>query len=451
MTIDIDSLETELADLTAHVEVATHRQLTILRTLEPTGFWCDRGAASFAHWLGWRLALAPGAAREKLRVARALGSLPSVDAAFATAKLSYSKVRALTRVATKENEALLLDMALQTTAAHLEQICRGLRSVDAENAAARDVEARWVRQRQGEHGMVRIDAQLHPDEAAIVWQAIERARATATTPHADALVQVARSFDLDAQKARPSAEVVVHVREELLAEGIGAMAAVLDDGRRVPAETLRRVACDCVTHAVAVDGAGLPIDVGRKRRTVTPALRRALVARDACCRFPGCAHRAWLDAHHIEHWLHGGETAMRNLVLLCPFHHRLVHEGGYSVTQTEGHFSFTSADGRPVLALPARPSLPRDPVAVLRLAHVSAGTSVSEESLTPEWWAKYPTSTRAWTPCSPRGEQPLRARRGSGTLPPHAASARARAHRPDRERAEREAPSRAARGAGLHR
>ncbi len=395
MTMDIDSLEHELADLTAHLEVATHRQLTILRALAPTGFWLNRNAASFAQWLSWRIGLAPGAAREKLRVARALGDLPSVDAAFATAKLSYSKVRALTRVATKENESVLLDMALRTTAAHLEQICRGLRRADTDSELARDADTRWVRQRHGDHGMVRIDAQLHPDEAAIVWQAIERARTSAGTPHADALVQVARSFDVDATKTRPSAEVVVHVREELLAEGTGAMAAVLEDGRRVPAETLRRVACDCATQAVAFDGAGVPIDVGRKRRLVSPALRRALEARDGGCRFPGCSHRAWLDAHHVEHWLHGGLTAMRNLVLLCPFHHRLLHEGGYSMvqrqsTEHDGRWSFVTPRGEPVPALPERPRLPREPIAALRQADVSAGTSVDGETLVPSWWGDTP-------------------------------------------------------------
>src|SRR5690349_13895843 len=214
--------------------------------------------------------------------------------------------------------------------------------------------------------MVRIDAQLHPDEAAVVWSAIERARALASTPHADALVQVARSFEPDTRGARPSA--VVHVREELVADGAGAMTAVLEDGRRVPAETLRRVACDCVTHAVAHDSDGVPIDVGRKRRSVSPSLRRALQSRDGCCRFPCCAHRAWLDAHHVEHWIHGGETSMKNLVLLCPFHHRLLHEGGYSIAEREGQRAFVDPEGRVVSAVASTPRLSADPVAALRSA-----------------------------------------------------------------------------------
>ena len=305
-------------------------------------------------------------------MARALGSLPAIDAAFAAARLSYSKVRALTRVACAANEAVLLDMALHATADHLEQICRGIRAADHDQSVARDVETRWVRERAGDHGMVRIEAQLHPDEAAIVWAAIERARAADAVPHADALVQVARSFD-DAGTPTRTPEVVVHVREELIGEA--AMTATLDDGHRVPAETLRRVACDCVTQAVALDGEGLPIDVGRKRRTVTPALRRALLARDHGCRFPGCAHRAWLDAHHVEHWLHGGETELANLVMLCPFHHRLVHEGGFSIERGDGAFRFLDPRGAVV----------RGWQELLPPSCVPAETPVDHESLIPRW------------------------------------------------------------------
>jgi hypothetical protein len=238
--------------------------------------------------------------------------------------------------------------------------------------------------------MERIDAQLHPDEAEIVWQAIERARATAGTPHADAFVQVARCFNPATEAAPPTTELVVHVREELLSDGVGAMAAVLDDGRRVPAETLRRVACDCVTQAIALDASGLPIDVGRRRRCVSAPLRRALVARDGCCRFPGCANRAWLDAHHVEHWLHGGKTSMKNLVLLCPFHHRLLHEGGYSMIDTHGGWRFVDPRGDEVSARAKVAMLPENAVQALRRRHASAGTRVDEDTMIPAWWGERP-------------------------------------------------------------
>ncbi|MGE0785528.1 MAG: DUF222 domain-containing protein [Sandaracinaceae bacterium] len=108
-------------------------------------------------------------------------------------------------------------------------------------------------------------------------------------------------------------------------------AAMLDDGSRLSAETFRRVACDCSLIGVKVDGDGDPLDVGRKTRSIPPALWRAIVLRDKGCAFPGCTHDRYLDGHHIEHWANGGETKKGNLVCLCSMHHQLVHEGGFRV------------------------------------------------------------------------------------------------------------------------
>lgn len=96
---------------------------------------------------------------------------------------------------------------------------------------------------------------------------------------------------------------------------------------------------------------GRPLTVGRKTRTVPPALRRALRSRDRCCRFPGCTQSRFVDAHHIHHWAHGGETKLANLVLLCRHHHRLLHEGGFAVERTPaGGLRFRRPDGRAIQA-----------------------------------------------------------------------------------------------------
>ncbi|MGE0785689.1 MAG: DUF222 domain-containing protein [Sandaracinaceae bacterium] len=123
-------------------------------------------------------------------------------------------------------------------------------------------------------------------------------------------------------------------KESAFAETFCAMrwAATLDDGSRLSAETFRRVACDCSLIGVKVDGAGDPLDVGRKTRSIPPALWRAIVLRDKGCAFPGCTHDRYLDGHHIEHWADGGETKKGNLVCLCSMHHQLVHEGGFRVS-----------------------------------------------------------------------------------------------------------------------
>ena len=124
----LEELGQEIASLSAHLDAATHRLLECIRQFDESGGWCEQGAVSCAHWLAWRVGLDPATAREKVRVARALGKLPLIDQAFRSASLSYAKVRALTRVATPATEGRLLEMALVATAAQLERICRGYRA-----------------------------------------------------------------------------------------------------------------------------------------------------------------------------------------------------------------------------------------------------------------------------------------------------------------------------------
>jgi len=147
-------------------------------------------------------------------------------------------------------------------------------------------------------------------------------------------------------------QVMVHLDQETFGPD-GAMAGTLEDGSRVPAETLRRVACDCGLVAVRHDGQAL--DIGRRTRSIPPAIRRALMLRDHGCAFPGCTHTRFLHAHHIEHWLHGGETSVANCLSLCSHHHHLVHEGGWKVTTAaDGAFRFCSPTGKTLAAMPPR-------------------------------------------------------------------------------------------------
>ncbi|HSN72278.1 MAG TPA: HNH endonuclease signature motif containing protein, partial [Steroidobacteraceae bacterium] len=157
---------------------------------------------------------------------------------------------------------------------------------------------------------------------------------------ADALAGIAESY-LNGEPGKPGEnatadryQVVLHVTAETLdsvqtASRDGAAACHLDDGPQVTAATARRIACDASIVRLHEDEGGEPLSIGRKSRTVPAAIRRALRARDDGCRFPGCTHRSFLDAHHIEHWADGGETGLDNLVQLCRHHHRLVHEGGF--------------------------------------------------------------------------------------------------------------------------
>jgi hypothetical protein len=379
------ALGERIASLAAEVDSATHALLTCIRAFDESQGWYRQGALSCAHWLSWRIGLLPGAAREKVRVARALGGLSLVDAALRRGALSYSKVRAITRVATAATEERLLAMATEATGAQLERICRGFALAERSVAGRPADLERWVTTRPTCSGMVRLEAQLAPDEAVLVMKAIDAVRARgaavgipAGTPEglppeglppeglppevlADDRPSPARAADERSARWASRADGLVTLAREVLAAADAAVAAVppaagrlgtggdsvtllvhvaaapaggvaalvLEDGTAVSAETLRRLACDAGIVPVLEGAHGETLDVGRRRRTIPPAIRRALARRDGGCRFPGCTNRRFVDAHHVRHWLHGGATRLDNLVLLCPAHHRRVHEEGF--------------------------------------------------------------------------------------------------------------------------
>jgi hypothetical protein len=138
-------------------------------------------------------------------------------------------------------------------------------------------------------------------------------------------------------------QLMIHVDEAALTEGLGRS--------ELPVETVRRLGCDGSVVPIIDDARGEPLSIGRKQRTVSTAIKRALWARDGGCSFPGCTHTLFVDAHHVLHWSQGGETSLRNTVLLCSEHHRLVHEGGYTIRRDEhDRWCFCRPDG---CAIPA--------------------------------------------------------------------------------------------------
>ena len=169
-----------------------------------------------------------------------------------------------------------------------------------------------------------------------------------TVRRADALAWMAeRVFESgDAPALSPDRhEIVVHVEAEVLANGGGGRCEI-EHRTSVAAETARRLCCDAGIVPV-VDGPNSePLSVGRRTRSIPPSVRRALASRDRGCRFPGCPAIHRLHGHHVKHWAEGGETSLDNLVLLCPTHHRLVHEGGFGVQRLDdGAFRFTNSYG----------------------------------------------------------------------------------------------------------
>ena len=461
-TQEAERLGEAIAELAARLHAATYELLVLLRQFDERAGW-NCGFLSCAHWLHWRTGIDLGAAREKVRVAKALPSLPLVSAALQRGAISYAKVRALTRVATPENEGVLLDFAVAGTAAHVERLVRAWRRVDrAEDA--RQTEARHLRRELStwvdDDGMVVIRGRLTPDVGAVVQRALDAAadrlyREAAGAPsgavmteeltsgqrRADALgllAEAALAADLDRGTAGDRYQVVLHVeasrstsdgpprpergqsRESArgpargtptphspittsravadpreVDDGVGPRACegtldvvndleprcvegtlatsddveprlvegtleVADGAIHISAEMSRRLTCEASVVVMRHDGDGNVLDVGRKTRTIPTGIRRALLARDTQCRFPGCTARR-CDAHHVVHWFDGGGTSLENLVLLCRRHHRAVHEGGFAIAaQPDRSISFIRPDGRPLEVAPVLPAWDRE-------------------------------------------------------------------------------------------
>jgi hypothetical protein len=366
-------LEAQITELAGQLNAATHRWLTLIAEFDRRKGWSDGSLHSCAHWLNFKVGLNLGAAREKVRVAHALAALPEIGAAMARGELSYSKVRALTRVATPATEKSLLMIGLHGTAHHVETTVRYFRrALDAAELSREQQQqvGRGVQYFYDDDGSLVLKARLPALAGAVLLKALDAALPPATehstgvgARRADALARVAESFLERASAAGSSADrfqVVVHVDAETLKEGTAGRCHI-EDGPALPIETLRRLTCDASLVRIVETEQGEPLDVGRKTRSIPAAIRRALNARDPGCCFPGCTHTRWLDAHHIEHWADGGETKLRNLVNLCRSHHRLVHEGGIGIEPREGGgWRFVRPDGREFESLRRQPAATHD-------------------------------------------------------------------------------------------
>jgi hypothetical protein len=547
---ELGQLGERIAEQAAHLDAAMHRLLADLRAFDERGGWHVQGALSCAHWLSWRVGWDLVTARERVRVARKLAGFPTIDDALRRGEISYSKVRALVRVATPANEDLLLEHARLIPASQLEKLSRKYALVQRHDEAphpAGDEQRRYVRRRDTEDGMVKLEAVLHPEEAELVWAMLhhaatqlargpaapasdsagaggaalqQEAAGDSATPASDsagaggAALQQEAAGDLAAFASDSAGAGGVAPQQEAAGDsltpasdsaGVGGAARLQEaagnsaasseaalprnavdsplpqgfarderDGRdgseeskgrveiaasaasqevtepssehggsvlrqraaaarrawnradalvaiaqgylrgdrperspieitlTIPASSLqaqagevgetgevgevgemgemgeagevgevgemgesfispataRRLGCDAGVIEVIEDEHGVPLLVGRKRRTVSGALKRALYRRDQACTFPGCTHRAFLEGHHIKHWADGGETSLQNTALLCSAHHRYVHEYGYEIELgADGRPQLRNPHGLRVTAAPARPAV----------------------------------------------------------------------------------------------
>ena len=396
-----EALADEIATLCGHLDAAEYRLLELIRALDERGPWGLWNVKSCAHWLNWRCGIALGAAREKVRVAHALATLPKTGDAFRAGRLSYSKVRAITRVATAADEDRWVGMALAASAAQIEKIVRHYRVCERLQAADRALAAyaaRSVTCYYADDGCLVLNGRLAPEQGALLLRALERvgdwladaSEADAGQRRADALAALAERFlaappsESDAPSSGDRFQLAIHVSAETLRTD-GAVDVddppAIKDGPVLAPETVRRLACDAAIVPLIESASGEPLALGRKARVVSPALRRALKRRDKGCRFPGCTYARWVDAHHVDHWADGGETRLDNLVLLCRYHHRLHHEGGYRIERVEGEFRFVDRFGREIPSTGERRF--RGNVFALIDADVADGVEVDSATTTP--------------------------------------------------------------------
>jgi Domain of unknown function (DUF222) len=354
-------LESELLGLAGHIAAAECRFLHVLAEFDQRGGWAGDGIRSCAHWLSWRAGMSRRTAAERLRVARALRNLPRIGEAFGAGRISYSKVRALTRVTGSDTatltqiaaaiaageselrhtvvadpqtaEQVLLQLALSGTAGHVETVVRAVRrrhTPPADTAARRSLSWHWdpdgsliVRGRltpeQGAALIAAIDAAVpprtpttHPAPAGDLEDLEERAREQEPGPavdrvaarRADALLTlIDAGGDHDGSGPvvqRGTAQLIVHLDATT-------GTARLDGGPELPASTAERLACDARVQVLLNDREGNRMYLGRRRRLATPAQITALTARDGQgCQFPGCTHTRHLHAHHLVGWWAGG-------------------------------------------------------------------------------------------------------------------------------------------------
>jgi hypothetical protein len=501
-------LERDVRDNAARIAALTCQWLAQVTEFVIRGLWADQGARTPGQWLSWACSMAPGTAREHIRVGLALRELPLIRERFAAGTLSYSKVRAITRVATPESQELLLHLADSAPAADLERIITGTRRQlglpdpvtgtdhDPDGQEGQEpADPRSFHRIEVDADLVEFRIRMPAADAAAFEQRIDRlvdladrqsrgddpADPADDQPHADVLPLHAPDQEDSRQEghqdtaghaspgtqgpvrpARPARHVrrvaalcgavadtvarggpdrsgeddhlvVLQVTTTELAAAVGMTNKAADNadgqvdhrdnptgdhnvpagtrqprrvtiatGRRrtmtIPAQVLARLTCTADLRLAASHHDGHPADIGRRSRRVPADLRRALLLRDRTCRFPGCDQRRHLHAHHVIHWAAGGPTNLDNLLMLCPYHHRFVHDHDWTLQPVDpaaGHYRFLppgSTQAHPhtgtLRGVPAETPPAHDLPPMLDEPHPTA--------LQPPWWDGHPYNL-SWT------------------------------------------------------
>jgi hypothetical protein len=406
--LPLERLEAEITELAGHLAAGECRWLELVAEYDRRAGHESWGCRTIAHWLSWQCGLDMRSAREKVRVAHALTELPRVRQEFGAGRLSYSKVRAITRVATPANEEQLVMYAQHTTATQTERIVRtyrGYRSGDEETQAANRLhEEQYLQLEYDLDGAGVTNGRMPPEVAAAFAQALELARKRMSADqrgeggpagplrsrraiNVDALAMIVETFLAGEPAARNGGDrwmVGVNVDAEVLADDDPDGACEIDGEVALAPETVRRLCCDSSVAAILQGANGEPVAATKRTRTIPRWVRRAVHARDKGCRFPGCDEKVFIDAHHVRHWSRGGPTIPTNVLELCWFHHRLVHEGGWTVRFLEDDEVIAITPGGNVISSKVEP--PAKVGSTLAAHNRASGVAVDEQAITPSWW-----------------------------------------------------------------
>jgi hypothetical protein len=398
--VPTERLEAEITEYAAHFAAAECRWLLLVAEYDRRRAYESWGCISCAYWLSWHCGLDLRSARDRVRVARSLEHLPHVREAFAAGRISYSKARAITRIASPATEKDLVMMAEHAPTGHVERIVRGFRrAIDLEE------ERRGVRDRNAatsvvwfwdDDGSGVVYARLNPEDAATVRKALDAAREdvvagsdgsaeplAAGPSKAQALVAMAESYVANGPAARSARwQMVIHVDHDVLTNNSDGLCE-LDDGPALSPDTARRLACDQALIPVLKDSLGRPAHVGTTIE-VPERVKRAVRTRDRGCRFPGCGQRMFTSIHHVRWRSRGGPHKLDNLVELCWHHHWLVHEGGWNlVVETSGALTAIQPNGEPLVQRAVEID-PNDG-GIVRRNH-DAGVRITSDTMIPNWY-----------------------------------------------------------------
>jgi hypothetical protein len=336
---DATSLVDEMDDL--HRRLSSN-QLTLFRLIaeaDRAASWKGAGARDMASWLAIRYGISEWKARRWVAAAHALEALPSMTDALASGRLGVDKVVELARFASFETEDGLIAWASRVSVGAVR------RRADLEVAGPIDDVRDADRQRflrwwySDDRTRLGLEGELPAVEGAVVARALERLAERipvmpgendpvfASARRADALVALC-SAKIAEDQDTDRATVVVHLR---VGTGPGSQAADIEGGPVIHPETVRRLLCEARSQTVLEDGSARPLGLGRMAREPSAWMLRQLRYRDVGCTFPGCGSQRFTKAHHVTWWRHGGVTDLDNLVLVCSFHHKLVHEHDWRV------------------------------------------------------------------------------------------------------------------------